>query len=309
MFVPFISVPSNERLKKLYRRKGGGGGGRGGGGGGGGGGKSGSTGSSGISGSSAGGGRSTPISSGGTSRSATPYGAGGGKAAPIPAGQPFAGRESGGGTRSQVYGTQQYGSGYPGVASRGVGGLGFPFVFWPLAWGGIAGVGAGAYLHNSEYGRPNNSSRPGGPLATAAFVSNSANTTYRLLADNATVTSLIVDIKEKCSSNLNGSTSAAPSPYEDSLTALPQPEQSVQYYRASTVALTLDGYNNTAIFQQEGTPDVPLPNNIDKNLLACLNQTIGEAVPLVTSGVPGLTAPNLSVLALFWLVWTLSSLF
>lgn len=45
---------------------------------------------------------------------------------------------------------RQYGSGYPGVAGRGVASRGFPFVFWPLAWGGVAGVGAGAYLHNSE---------------------------------------------------------------------------------------------------------------------------------------------------------------
>ncbi|KAF5378795.1 hypothetical protein D9615_006913 [Tricholomella constricta] len=303
MFVPFISVPSHERLKKLYRRKGGGGRG-------GGGGKSGgSNGSgSGTSGGGRGAGRSAPISSGGSTKSATPFGPGGGRSSIIPAGQPFAGRASGGGSRNQVYGNSQYGSGYPGVAGRGVTGRGFPFIFWPLAFGGIGGLGAGAYLHNSEYGRPNNSSRPGGPLATAIFFSNSANTTYRLLADNTTVASLITDIKESCSSNLNGSTSSAPSPYEDSLSALPQPEQTVQYYRASSVALSLDGYNNTAVFAVEGTPDVPLPDNIDKALLSCLNQTIGEAVPLV-GGVPGLSAPNLSILGVFWIVWTLSSMF
>ena len=42
-----------------------------------------------------------------------------------------------------------YGSGYPGVAGRGVAGRNFPFVFWPIAWAG-AGVGGGAYLHNSQ---------------------------------------------------------------------------------------------------------------------------------------------------------------
>jgi hypothetical protein len=45
---------------------------------------------------------------------------------------------------------RQYGSGYPGVAGRGVAGRGFPFVFWPLAWGGAVGFGAGAYLHGDE---------------------------------------------------------------------------------------------------------------------------------------------------------------
>lgn len=43
-----------------------------------------------------------------------------------------------------------YGSGYPGVRSRGINGLGFPFYFWPVVWGGAAGAGGAAYLHSSE---------------------------------------------------------------------------------------------------------------------------------------------------------------
>ena len=49
---------------------------------------------------------------------------------------------------------RQYGSGYPGIAGRGVAGRGFPFLFWPLAWGGVAGVGTAAYLHNTEVSDP-----------------------------------------------------------------------------------------------------------------------------------------------------------
>ncbi|KAG6884894.1 hypothetical protein C0993_007403 [Termitomyces sp. T159_Od127] len=81
------------------------------------------------------------------------------------------------------------------LASRkGVADLGFPFVFWSVAWGGVAGIGAGAYLHTSEYGWPDNSSRPGGPLTTATSVSSSnLNTTFRFLADNATTIFLISD--------------------------------------------------------------------------------------------------------------------
>ncbi|GLB42473.1 hypothetical protein LshimejAT787_1104880 [Lyophyllum shimeji] len=301
MFVPFISVPSNKRSRKLYRRKGGGGGGRGGGGGGKGGGSSGGGG--------AGTSRPASVNAGGTTKQATSYGSGGGRPTTIPAGQPFAGRESGGGTRNQVYGTQQYGSGYPGIAGRGVAGRGFPFVFWPIAWGGIGGVGAAAYLHNSEYGRPSNSTRPGGPMATATFFSNAGNTTYRLISDNTTVAALIPDLSAACSSNLNSSSSTAPSPYNDSFSALPQPEQTVQYYRGSTVALTLDGYNNTAALSSDDkTPDVPLPSNIDRNLLSCLNQTIGAAVPLV-DGVPSLSAPNFGIIGMLWILWTLASFF
>lgn len=43
-----------------------------------------------------------------------------------------------------------YGSGYPGVAGRGVANRGFPFYFWPVVWGGGAGVGTAAYLHDED---------------------------------------------------------------------------------------------------------------------------------------------------------------
>lgn len=46
--------------------------------------------------------------------------------------------------------SRQYGSGYPGVASRGVAGLGFPFFFWPVVFGTGTLVGTGAYLHAQE---------------------------------------------------------------------------------------------------------------------------------------------------------------
>ena len=145
-------------------------------------------------------------------------------------------------------------------------------------------------------------------MTTAAFISNSTNaTTFRILADNVTVVDLISDIQANCSSNLSGSSSNTPSPYNDSLTALPQPEQTIQYYRASSVALTLDGYNNTGALGPDGTPDTLLPTNIDTSLLDCLNQTIGAAVPLIDSS-GGWTTPNTTgLVGLMWLVWLLTS--
>ena len=44
---------------------------------------------------------------------------------------------------------RQYGSGYPGNTGLGVASRGFPFVFWPLVWGGGLGYGA-AYLHSNH---------------------------------------------------------------------------------------------------------------------------------------------------------------
>ncbi len=46
--------------------------------------------------------------------------------------------------------TSIYGSGYPGTVGRGVAGRGFPFYYWPLVWGGLAGYGGASYLHNNE---------------------------------------------------------------------------------------------------------------------------------------------------------------
>ncbi|KAJ6607847.1 hypothetical protein B0H10DRAFT_2166703 [Mycena sp. CBHHK59/15] len=248
--------------------------------------------------------KSSPISSGGTSRSVTTYGTGGGKISIIPTGQLFGGRTEGGGTRSQVFGSRAYGSGYPGIGSRGVAARGFPFYFWPISWGtGFGYRTNGAYLYSDEYGKPNNSSRPGGPMATAAFQSNSTNTEFRVVADNSTVAALITDIMANCSSYLTSSSPAAPTPFNASAADAPKPEQVVEYYRASSVALSLDGYNNTAIFAAENTTaDVALPSGIDVSLLDCLNQTIGLAVPLVDRAGPTLTIPGIGIVGFVWLL-------
>ncbi|KAJ7113892.1 hypothetical protein C8R44DRAFT_795929 [Mycena epipterygia] len=298
MFVPFVSDP---RRSSLSRRKGGGKSGSSSAGKG----SSSSTGKSGSSttsntgktssstkgGSSAASskGPSGIISSGGVSRSITRYGFGGGKIVTIPSGQLFAGRTEGGATRNQIWGTRVYGSGYPGMSTRGVNGRGFPFFFWPLVWAtGLHYAASAGYLHTDEYGQPNNSSRPGGPMASAVFQSNSTpGTTFRLVADNMTVTALITDIAANCSSFLvPESLNITAAALNVSAADAQKPEEVVQYYRASSVALSLDGYNNTAIFAADSnstttTADTPLPVGIDVKLLDCLNNTIGLAVPLV----------------------------
>ncbi|KAJ7865736.1 hypothetical protein B0H14DRAFT_3442764 [Mycena olivaceomarginata] len=149
-----------------------------------------------------------------------------------------------------------YGSGYPGYSTRGVSDRPFPFYFWPIAWGPGPGYSSSAaYMHSDEYGQPDNISRPGGPMAPAVFQSNSTGTTFRLVADNSTVADLMPDITANCSHFL-----------------VPT---SISYYRASSVALSLDGYNNSAVFAPENsTADTPLPSSVDTNLLDCLNGTI-----------------------------------
>ncbi|KAF8517025.1 hypothetical protein BU17DRAFT_76503 [Hysterangium stoloniferum] len=297
MFIPLIS---SGRTQRLGRRKGGGGGGKGGGGGG----KSGgSSGKGSGSGSTAG---RAPISvktPSGSDGSARPYGFGSSKTTSIGAGLLFAGRPVGGGTRSSIFGTRQYGSGYPGLAGAGVRGRGFPFFFWPVAFGAAAGAGESHGLNTSEYGNPDNSSRPGGALFEAPFQSPDGANTYRVLADNATVQALITAVTGNCTLRTTTITAV---PFNDSDPNQPKPEQVIQYYRASSVALTLDGYNDTSVFSSDdNAPDMPLPANLNATFLDCLNQTIGAAAPLIDSAtlshaqIPGILA--LALLALHWL--------
>lgn len=143
-------------------------------------------------------------------------------------------------------------------------------------------------------------------MMSAAFMSNMTNNQFRILADNLTVTNLIIDISDNCTGATNFS-SVVPTPYNDNST-VPQPEQVIQYYRASTVALTLDGYNNTAVFGDENTPDVPLPSNVDVDLMNCLNDTIGAAVVLMNGFTAFAPLPGLGLIGLAGMVLSLSSL-
>ncbi|KIM37037.1 hypothetical protein M413DRAFT_448756 [Hebeloma cylindrosporum] len=305
MFVPFISEP------RLLRRKGGGGGGKSSSGGGKGsssssGGQSGKSSAKSSSSSVKSKSRTSTIKTGSSSTKSSTYGRGSSVPAVIPAGQLFAGRIAGGGTRGQIFGTRTYGSGYPGIAGRGTSGRNFPFIFWPLAWPIAVGGGAATavYLHNhNEYGDPTNSSRPGGEMAIATFLSLSSPPTYfRVLADNATVLSLIEDLSSNCTSLLSTSSpyySKTSAPYTDT----PQPEQVVQYYRASSIALSVDGYSNTATYAADGTPDSPLPETVDLKLLDCLNQTIALAAPLIDGASIRWSAPNLGAVGVVWVLW------
>ncbi|KAJ7177448.1 hypothetical protein C8R43DRAFT_1118440 [Mycena crocata] len=256
------------------------------------------------------GGKTSSITPGGTTKSITSYNNGGGKASVISSGHAFAGRSQGGASRSQIYGTfRTYGSGYPGYYGRGVAGRGFPFYFWPLSWGTVIGYGSNsAYMHSSEYGAPDNSSRPGGAQFTASFQSNSTGTVFRIVSDNSTVADLMSDIAANCSMYLVPAASNAATPFSNA-TQQPGPEQVVQYYRASSVALSLDGYNNSAVFAPENsTADTTLPAGIDMNLLNCLNYTVGLAVPLVDSAHM-LQAPRVWLPVVVCVVLVLRSLF
>lgn len=147
-------------------------------------------------------------------------------------------------------------------------------------------------------------------MTQALFTSNSSTTssgnitTFHLLADNSTLSSLITSLQSNCSSFYNSSlTSSQPQTYTGNDTSDPQPEQAIQYFRASSVVLTLDGYNNSAaLSSDENATQTSLPSNVDETLLGCLNDTVALAVPLVDGGALRLGAgPAGGLVGSMWL--------
>lgn len=140
-------------------------------------------------------------------------------------------------------------------------------------------------------------------MTQTTFADPSSNNTFHLLSDNSTVNSLIESVAANCT--LGNTTALTATPLNSSDPSQPRPEQAVQYYRASSVVLTLDGYNDTAALSNDSSlPDTPLPSWVDATFLDCLNQTLGAAVPLVDANACSLqwNLPSLGVLGLLWIV-------
>ncbi|TDL21034.1 hypothetical protein BD410DRAFT_829258 [Rickenella mellea] len=228
------------------------------------------------------------VAGGAIKGSASAYSNGGGSRFKLSSETPFSGRQAGGGTRDDIYGTRIYGSGYPyGGTGSYIGGRPFPYVFYPVVISPYEN-----YYGANEIYVLNDTQRTGGELSSVIIqpantsISNTANT-YRLIGDlpsvNAVYTALLA------SSPSCGIANSTITPFKPTLnTTAPTPEQVVQYYRASSFALSLDTYNNSAsslanMPTNTSMPlaDTPLPTDLDPTFLACLNSTIGESVPLV----------------------------
>lgn len=139
---------------------------------------------------------------------------------------------------------------------------------------------------------------------SSATIAPNTPSTFRFLSDNTTVALMDLEVKAACGSLLDSNATTPPLIFWESDTT-PAPEQVIQYYRASSAALSLDGYNNTATYAVEGTADTPLPDNVNQNLLTCLNSTIGSTLPLI-DGASGLSVvPTSQLITLIGMVWWL----
>jgi hypothetical protein len=137
--------------------------------------------------------------------------------------------------------------------------------------------------------------RPGGNTSTALVKSSApaTNETYHLVGDAASVRAVLAAVIANCSAQ---DTTGQISTFDR---AASHPEQAVQYYRASSFALTLDGYNNSAALASNAPKDnatalpsmadTPLPAYLNGTFLACLNATAAFALPLVDPPKRGLS--------------------
>jgi hypothetical protein len=133
--------------------------------------------------------------------------------------------------------------------------------------------------------------RPGGNTSIVPVKSSSASTneTYHLVGDAASVRAVLAALISNCSAQ--DTTSQIAVFARDASVPAVYPEQAVQYYRASSFALTLDGYNNSASLvgnqpadNNTAPPDVadtPLPGSLNMAFLECVNVTTAFALPVV----------------------------
>ncbi|KAG8703335.1 hypothetical protein FRC11_010812 [Ceratobasidium sp. 423] len=306
--MPMPTVVSNDsphESHQIHPRKGGGGGGGGHGGGGG-------KGSGGGGGKGSGGGGSKSIS-GLNGKTTSPGSRGGGAIATLPSGSRFAGRQAGGASRDNVYGGSYYGSGYPygSYGSSWVGGRPFPFYYWPVY------VGPHEYYGSSEYGPPNSTDRPGGPMYTISVYTTDAkyNTSdvYRILGDQDSVGTVLSALRKNCS--VAGGAVFNYDPTSNDLAhSLPRIESIIQWYRSSSFALSLDGYNNSASAVTVAAlsndthqlvtallPATPLPSHLNRAFLDCVNYTTATSLPLIDAGFSNL--PPVNELGLLLVLW------
>ncbi|GJN92781.1 hypothetical protein Rhopal_005819-T1 [Rhodotorula paludigena] len=233
----------------------------------------------------------------------SPFGLGGGSPRIVQQGVPFAGRQFGGLPRSQIYAGRGYGGGYGSYARAGalggvagfgfgyVGGLGFPFGYWPLYY-------HPNYYRDDEYGPHNNESRPGGPLMSASFnrpgLSPSDAPQYMVYGDRDSIGNVTGAVVEDCSAvpvveptavNDDGT-------YPDGVntTLLPalNPQNVAGFYRSSSFALyaffddvptDLDATVNYT--EPIDTPPYKWPSAVrDIDFEECVNNTIQASLPI-----------------------------
>lgn len=137
---------------------------------------------------------------------------------------------------------------------------------------------------------------------------------YRILGDQDSVATVLAALQKNCS--VAGGNMFNYDPTSNDLAhSLPRVESIIQWYRSSSFALSLDGYNNSASAVTPAAlsnnthqlvaaliPATPLPSNLNRAFLDCVNYTTASSLPLVDAGFSNL--PPVNGLGLLFILWT-----
>ncbi|KAH9478202.1 hypothetical protein JR316_0008655 [Psilocybe cubensis] len=178
--------------------------------------------------------------------------------------------------RSFIFGGMRFGEGYdpdwaPGTSHH-------RYTFWPLSWPVSNDVtpGYAGYLDvQDKYGDSSNPDRKGGPMTVLFLTADSTN--LAVVADQYTTEQLSLSIAANCTSFVSESFLSNVTDSIKTYEGIPRPENVLQYYRSSSIALASSGYINNATYSAPGTPDTEVPQLFG---LQCFNQTIGNTAPL-----------------------------
>ena len=200
---------------------------------------------------------------------------------------PFAGRQFGGAERSDLNGTQIFGSGYPyGNENRTtIAGRPFPFGLWPIYWGNDT-------IGSDEYGPALDGMRPGGQLVTIPLTPQTGayNLTgeeiYYIIGDRDSALFMMISLVTSCRVKPAWPSKFVPNSANSTIGI----QNIIKYYRASSFALAFRGYNNQFVIgnaDTESTTSTPLPDGIvDSNFRQCLDDVIFTALAIMNTS-PG----------------------
>ena len=128
------------------------------------------------------------------------------------------------------------------------------------------------------YGLPRDTSRPGGEVVEVTISPKANhNAQFLLISDKYSAAEVRTAIMANCSSVKVGD----PIPFNS--TGDLRSDTVVQFYRGDSAAILLQGYKNTGELpgRSDLAPNPPFPPSINMTTWACLNHTIGGAIPLM----------------------------
>ena len=135
------------------------------------------------------------------------------------------------------------------------------------------------------YGLSQNTSRPGGEVVEMTITQNvNNNVQFHFISDQYSATEVQRAIRGNCSDV----TVKDIIPFRSTNNL--RPDTTVQFYRGDSAAILLQGYDSTRELPGSPAlvPNPPFPSSVNMKTWACLNQTIGESIPLMNaaSGLP-----------------------